>query len=194
MIIKRGHFCENASGVSSFGKYLDEVEKNDDFTKIRKENKKITVFLSHNNNDIADIKETVGVIEMLENYGAKIYIDCTDDISPNNIGNAAYRIKQKIQNCHKFILLATENAIESKWCNWELGIGDACKCIDNIAILPLIEEWKSDNQYVGNDYLLVYPSIYFKKSSNQKRDNSFYYIKYPNSNKIVKLDAWLKQN
>lgn len=37
----------------------------------------------------------------------------------------ATRIKDRISRCDKFILLATNGAIDSKWCNWELGFGDA---------------------------------------------------------------------
>lgn len=40
-------------------------------------------------------------------------------------GETAIRIKDRIDKCDKFILLATDKAVESKWCNWELGYGDA---------------------------------------------------------------------
>ena len=50
-------------------------------------------------------------------------------------GETALRIKEIIKRCNKFVLLATDNAIESYWCNWELGIGDTYKYIKNIAIL-----------------------------------------------------------
>lgn len=42
-------------------------------------------------------------------------------------GETAIRIKDRIDKCDKFILLATDKAVESKWCNWELGYGDAKK-------------------------------------------------------------------
>lgn len=39
-------------------------------------------------------------------------------------GLTATKIKYQIYKNDKFILLATDNAIASKWCNWEVGIGD----------------------------------------------------------------------
>lgn len=42
-------------------------------------------------------------------------------------GRTAENIKEKIKKYDKFILVATEGAIASKWCNWELGFGDAQK-------------------------------------------------------------------
>lgn len=40
--------------------------------------------------------------------------------------------------------MATNGAVESKWCNWELGYGDAQKFdTDNIALFPI----KPENTY-----------------------------------------------
>lgn len=35
-------------------------------------------------------------------------------------GETTTRIKKMIRNTDRFVLLATDNAIASKWCNWEL--------------------------------------------------------------------------
>src|SRR5690606_7451084 len=95
---------------------------------------KPTVFLSHKHDDLEDEEELKGFIDVLEQHGAKVYIDSLDNTMPEETsGDTAKRIKEIIKYCKNFILLATERAIESHWCNWELGIGDTHKYIEHIA-------------------------------------------------------------
>ena len=69
-------------------------------------------------------------------------------------GKTASKIKTRIRQCDKFILLATNSAVESKWCNWELGYGDSQKFDNNdIAILPLKKADMTDSAYKGNEYI-----------------------------------------
>lgn len=57
----------------------------------------------------------------------------------------------------KFILVATEGAIASKWCNWELGFGDAQKyAYGKIALFPIRDDEKD---WSGSEYLELYPVI-----------------------------------
>ena len=72
-------------------------------------------------------------------------------------GETAERIKKAIKATDRFVLLATDNAIASKWCNWELGYGDAQKFKDKIAILPIKNAGRTF--YSGNEYLQIYPHI-----------------------------------
>ena len=98
----------------------------------------ITVFLSHKHDEVAVLED---VICMLKSLGVYVYVDWLDEGMPKDTcGDTARRIKQKIKECRKFILLATEGAIASKWCNWELGYGDAQKYLANIAIMPITEK------------------------------------------------------
>lgn len=79
----------------------------------------------------------------------------------------AERIKDKIEKCDKFILVGTEGAINSKWCNWELGIGDVRKHDNaNLAILPIKKNY---SDYSGNEYIELYPTI-------QYEDGNSYYV------------------
>lgn len=93
------------------------------------------VFLSHKHDELQALD---GAISFLKNEGANVYVDWLDEGMPKTTsGITAAKIKEKIKENDKFILLATEGAINSKWCNWELGLGDAAKYIHNIAILPV---------------------------------------------------------
>ncbi len=116
---------------------------------------KTNIFLSHKH----DEKEYLeGAISLLKSYGVDIYVDWIDEGMPGTTsGQTATRIKQKIRENHKFILLTTEGAINSKWCNWELGIGDAAKYIDHIALLPIKKDYAD---FSGTEYLEIYPYIF----------------------------------
>ena len=132
-----------------------------------------------------DVEELTGVMEIIENLGAKVYIDSMDNKMPNHTcGDTALRIKDVIKHCKKFILIATEKAIESYWCNWELGIGDTHKYIDHIAIVPIKKKGESDSSYKGNEYLQIYPRINYNKAFTNIRGVKFkegYYVEKPKS-------------
>ena len=72
-------------------------------------------------------------------------------------GRTAENIKEKIKKYDKFILVATEGAIASKWCNWELGFGDAQKyAYGKIALFPIRYDEKDWSE---SEYLELYPVI-----------------------------------
>jgi hypothetical protein len=65
-------------------------------------------------------------------------------------------LRAKIAACKKFILLASPNALASRWVPWELGYADSKKGLEHIAILPVRYD---DAAYPSNEYLRIYPSI-----------------------------------
>jgi len=128
--------------------------------------KAVTVFLSHKHDDGAILEQ---VIEMLEKLGVKVCLDWMDEDMPNETsGETAIKLKEKIKSNKKFILLATESAIQSKWCNWELGFGDNEKYSGDIAIIPITE---NDGTWSGNEYLQIYPII---KTQYQHSTGTYY--------------------
>lgn len=169
---------------------------NESLNKFKNESKisKTKIFLSHKHGETEALN---GTISFLKKEGVSIYVDWMDEGMPKNTsGVTARRIKEKIVENDKFILLATEAAINSKWCNWELGLGDAAKYIDNIAILPVENDYQS---YSGSEYLEIYPHIEYENGLNKRLNGNFilkgYYVKYPavnNSHKIIELSEWLK--
>ena len=153
------------------------------------------IFLSHKH-DEREILD--GAISFLKKEGVDVYVDWLDDGMPKTTsGVTASRIKEKIKENDKFILLATEGAINSKWCNWELGLGDAAKYIHNIAILPV----RRDNStYSGAEYLSIYPHIDFENGTSKYTSGAMipagYYVKYPSENgtyNLYKLSDWLSR-
>jgi len=178
MIFERGHFDGSMIQESFVMESLNEA-KFFDYTTDYSPNS--TIFLSHKHDDLKDLQ---GVMGILQKMGAKIYIDSMDNKMPNQTSGAtAHRIKKIIKYCNKFILLATDKAIESFWCNWELGIGDTHKYSEHIAILPMKDKGKYDSSYKGNEYLQIYPSIDYENGTNKYYDGSIivagYYVSIP---------------
>ena len=155
-----------------------------------------TVFLSHKHDDLIELKDFIGFLE--NKYRVDVYIDSKDPGMPENTsGETATRLKTIIKKCDKFILLATDNAIESKWCNWELGFGDAQKFKQNIAILPIKKKGTYDFQYKGNEYLYIYPYIAYYDGTEKYINGSYvpsgYYIvsQDPNGHRTIEsLANW----
>ena len=191
MIFERGYFDTSMVNESYI---TDSFERIKHFSASSEYSYKPTVFLSHKHDDLKDLR---GVIGVLENIGAKVYIDSMDNKMPNETnGDTAKRIKEVIKFCKKFILLATDKAIESYWCNWELGIGDVHHFSRHIAILPMKGKGTYDHNYKGNEYLQIYPQItYYNAFRNFRGDyfESGYYISNPFNNYITKLEVWLTQ-
>ena len=158
--------------------YLDFLVEN-----VRKDNPrnyKYSIFLSHSHHDAELVKK---IVLILKNIGVEVYVDWMDDSMPTSTcGITAAKIKQKIKQNHKFIFLATNISIDSKWCNWEIGYGDANKYQDDdIAVFPVKDDY---SDWKGNEYLQLYPSI--------KRLNNTLYIVYPNGN-TMSLTEWMKK-
>ena len=156
-----------------------------------------TIFLSHKHSDLEDLKDIIGFLR--QQYKVDVYIDSMDANMPKKTSGAtAQRIKKIIEKSDRFILLATDAAIESKWCNWELGFGDAHKYRDKIALFPVKEKGSFDSQYKGNEYMQIYPFIaYYDGTEKYKNGNSVergYYVCYyeqDGSLIIKRLNEWL---
>ena len=84
--------------------------------------------------------------------------------------------------------------------NWELGIGDTHKYIENTAIIPIKEKGERDSHYMGNEYLQIYPIIEYNKAFTNIYGHHFiegYYVCKPKNKEGVRyitlLKEWLKQ-
>lgn len=160
------------------------------------EKPKTTVFVSHSHEDLPDLKGLLGFLQ--REYGVKVYIDSQDPAMPKiTTAETALNIKKRIKQCDKFILLATNKAIESKWCNWELGYGDADKYKKHIALFPLNAKGAFNSTYKGSEYMDIYPYITFYNgtetyTSGRKISRGYYVRRHENnSNHITPLAEWL---
>lgn len=159
---------------------------------------KVTVFISHKHDDLEDLKGLLGFLE--DTYGVKVYIDSNDPTMPKvTSAETAHNIKERIKQCDKFILLATNGAVESKWCNWELGYGDAHKYKKSIALFPMKPKNSADSIYKGSEYMSIYPYIaYFDGTERYTNGNPIqkgYYVRRheKDGNYITSLKDWLEK-
>lgn len=166
----------------------------------RETSTKTKVFLSHKHDDLDDLMDLIGFLE--KEYDVITYIDSMDKEMQNKKcdGRTAMRIKDVINKSDKFILLATELAIDSPWCNWELGYGDAKKFKDHIAILPIKEKGVSEKDYKGHEYMSIYPLILHYDGNEKYTDGrpipAGYYYGYKNDKggyTITLLKDWLNK-
>lgn len=156
------------------------------------------VFVSHKHEDLEDLKGLLGFLQ--ETYGVRVYIDSQDPTMPRiTSGKTALNIKDRINQCDKFILLATNGAIESKWCNWELGYGDARKYKRHIALFPMKPKGALNIDYKGLEYMEIYPSIVYydgsEKNTNGNPIERGYYVRTEENDRsyIIPLGDWLRQ-
>lgn len=143
-----------------------------------------SIFSSHSHHDKAVVEQAKVFFETL---GLKIYVDWADETMPEKTnGLTAKRIKEQIMvKNDKFVLLATNNAITSKWCNWEVGIADPFKLHKKkMIILPLSE---NSGTWQGNEYLQIYPRI---ERNPRKSGGEDYYVWYPNGEWELSIN-WL---
>lgn len=157
-----------------------------------------TVFLSHKHSDLNDLKGLIGWLK--QEYNVRIYIDSMDPAMPTKTcGETAERIKSIINLSDRFILLATNDAIESKWCNWELGYGDAKKFDKKIAIFPMKEALATDSSYKGHEYMEIYPHIsyygdgYIYDSGNRIVPGYYVVVSRDGKDILTPLSTWLKK-
>lgn len=154
-----------------------------------------SVFLSHKHTDRTLMLQ---VKAMLERLGIRVYIDWLDEgMTSATSGKTAEILKDKIHKYDKFILVATNDAIASKWCNWELGLGDAAKYAKGkIAILPVKQ---GDRTWDGSEYLQIYPTIEYEDGesffSNGTRISAGAYVVYhtETENRYFSLEEWLRR-
>jgi len=172
---------------------------NESLSEFSRESKlgKVTIFLSHKHGEREALDS---VISFLKNFGVDVYVDWLDEGMPKyTSGKTAKRIKEKIEENSKFLFLATEGAINSKWCNWELGFGDSHKYIDNIAVFPIRNDYDT---FSGSEYLNIYPHIeYIEENTVARKIGGYfsagYYVITPSdedgTSYYTRIVEWLRR-
>ena len=159
MILSRQEIT-NLSGINMIAESRRELRFFSDSTSA------VKVFLSHKHEDKQVL---LAIKKILEDCGAKPYVDWMDcTMPPITDATTAKMLKEKIQNCQKFIFIATIASLGSPWCNWEIGFGDAYKFNkQSIAIFPVKE---NDGTWKKNEYLQQYPVIEYRDGTTFRRN------------------------
>lgn len=155
--------------------------------------KNCSAFLSHKHDDIQQLQHVTTILKSLDAY---VYVDWLDKSlpqSPNEV--TASKIKEAIKKYDKFILVATDGAIASKWCNWELGYGDAQKYNANkIVLFPIAQ---TGLKWTGYEYMKLYPTIeywdgvIYSYIIHGYPSKGFHVVYHYGTEKIIPLGEWL---
>lgn len=112
------------------------------------------IFLSHSHHDKELAK---GLKNYLSSLGINLYIDWLDSsMPPKTNKETADKIKGKIGNSDHVLILATNNAVNSRWVPWEIGVADIKKTPSGVSILPVVD---SSGKFEGNEYLQLYNRV-----------------------------------
>jgi hypothetical protein len=115
-----------------------------------------TVFLSHSHADRGLIQPA---INFLNNQGVKLYVDWLDADMPTQVSaETAAKVRTKIRENRKFVMLSSQNSLASRWVPWELGFCDGEKQGNHLAVFPISGD---DAAYTGNEYVQLYPKIQY---------------------------------
>jgi hypothetical protein len=148
-----------------------------------------STFLSHSSKDIEIIP---GVLTILKNHGASVYIDEIDpNMPPYTSHETANILKNKIKESKRFVLLTSENSKDSRWVPWELGIADGYKDLAKIALFPSSEKIYNDD-WSSWEYLGLYLRIVWGKL--QGHDNEVWMVLDKKTNTATELSSWLSGN
>jgi hypothetical protein len=147
----------------------------------------LTIFLSHSHLDRNLVE---GLIGLLDSLGITIYVDWNDNNMPRITNReTAEKIKQKIRENTLFAILATPNALASKWVPWETGIGDQAKGQEAILLIPVADP---NGQFPGSEYLQLYNRFEFRPLGYQYPVPSLFRILSPDGRDLHSLQDHLR--
>lgn len=114
------------------------------------------VFLSHS---IADAEIVLGIKQLLEESGLKVYVDWVEDAQLDRRAvtkETAAVLRQRMMQSQSLIYLASDNSSASKWMPWELGFFDGFMP-GGVAIMPVLDS--PTDTFRGQEYLGLYPIV-----------------------------------
>jgi MTH538 TIR-like domain (DUF1863). len=174
------------SELESFTRNFTLNEQRQILKAARNQSVSVSTFLSHSSKDV-DILP--GVVNILKNHGAAVYIDEVDpNMPPYTSHETARLLKSRINESKRFVLLTSENSKDSRWVPWELGIADGYKNINRIALFPSSENMYAD-RWSSWEYLGLYLKIVWGKL--QGYDKDVWMVLDEESNTATELSNWL---
>lgn len=146
-----------------YSKSLELKGRANTLNESQKEDYKRTIFLSHSHKD-KDIVERAALF--LLSQGVYVYVDWKDaSMPPITSAETANQLKMRIRICDEFVVLASNNALDSKWVPWELGFADAAKGMPKVFIFPVAD---NDGTWKGAEYFDLYQKIELGRLENMQ--------------------------
>ncbi len=142
------------------------------------------VFLSHCYLD----KELVsGLYTRLTEYGLTVYVDWVEDavLDRTHVTSAnAHRIRRRIRSSSSVLFAISQNAGDSVWMPWEVGVGDGAG--KKVAVIPVVEDINLATQTVNQEYLGLYPTVDYVESNG----NPSFWVNFSHKD-YAGLSQWL---
>ncbi len=161
--------------------YTKDVAESLQLFKKETKNLKVTLFISYHPDELEELDSA---INFLKGFGVLIHVDWLDEHFARDKSDATTtQLQQQIRENSKFIFLATETAVQHKWCDWVLRLAATIKAPEDIAILPIREDF---SDYGGAEYLKKY--TYIKEDDFNAQ---VYNVKYPHGKEIA-LSEWFE--
>jgi len=147
-----------------------------------------STFLSHSTKDTELLP---AVIKVLESQGATVYTDKKDSALPDFTNRETAKIlRERVKQCSKFVLFATDNSKDSRWMPWELGLSDGYKGANRVAVFPANENAK-DTRWSEREYLGVYDRIVWGRIEGEGKDKWLVWNQEENTG--CSLSDWLRR-
>ena len=130
------------------------------------------VFLSHSREDAILIE---GLRDELVEQGYTVYVDWIEDpeLERSKVTKeTAAALRARMRQCRCLLFATSEASKKSVWMPLELGYMDAYRH-SRIAIAPMVEDYETNHEFKGQEYLGLYPyldkttSLWIHKSSSQ---------------------------
>lgn len=93
--------------------------------------------------------------------GCTVYVDWIEapQLDRQSVSKASAAVLRERMDSCKTLLFATSSATKkSIWMPWELGYMDA-KTKSRVAIVPIVEDLDADKEFIGQEYLGLYPYL-----------------------------------
>ena len=114
------------------------------------------LFISHSS---ADNRWLPGLISLLQNHEARVYVDQEDVRLPRVPSpETAAVLREALRSCPRFVLFVSTNTKASTWIPWELGLGDGHLGPTNVALFPAARS-STEQSWADQEYLGLYRRI-----------------------------------
>jgi hypothetical protein len=135
-----------------------------------KDNDTFDIFLSHS---IADADLVLGIKNILEKRGLRVYVDWETDgqLDRGKVNlETADLLRRRMKQSNSLLYLATESASLSKWMPWELGYFDGMRG-GQVAVMPVLDN--EIDYFNGQEYLGLYPTVTKDTYKGTSREDVF---------------------
>ena len=140
--------------LESFADSNDLEKRASQFINFSMASANLSIFLSHSHEDR---KRARGIVKHFASLGIEVYVDWNDSNMPRETNReTAEKIKSKIDENMLFMVLATQNALQSKWVPWEIGVADKTKGEARVLVIPVADP---AGNFSGSEYLRLYRRV-----------------------------------